>query len=139
MKTAAESGPKWSERTSSAGELYLAGAEKTGKDQAALAIAAIPRMKAALLQAIDSGRVAKNLQKSGKQGWLAGIKDKGKDRFASGVTLPSAQAEYVAGSARFDTARLASANMPTGDKGSQTNINKVGVIVAALRKVKLGL
>ena len=78
LKTAAQSSKKWSERTGSAGELYLEGAESTDKDQSALAIAAIPRMKTALMAAIDAGRVAKGLRDAGKTGWLNGIKQKGK-------------------------------------------------------------
>ena len=137
MKTAADSAKKFVERAGSAAGLYFEGARDTSKDQSALAVAAIPRMKTELLKAIDTGRVAKGLQASGKQGWFKGVEEKGKDRYEPGIRFSGAK--YATNSGKFDSARGAAANMPTGDKGSATNLAKVSAVVAALPKVKLGV
>lgn len=76
---------KWKANTSAASAEYVAGAESTDKDPTQLAIAAIPYMRARVIEAIDSGRVANGLRRAGKQGWLAGITGKGRANFESGV------------------------------------------------------
>lgn len=136
MKSAQSVGQKFVERAGAASGDYVKGARETSKDQAALAIAAVPRMKLALNKAIDSGRVAKGLQKSGKGGWLSGVTSKGEERFGPGVAV--SMGKYVQNSAPYDSARNASASMPRGEKGSATNIAKVSAVVAALRTVKTG-
>ena len=136
MKTAQSVAQKYVDRASAATEDYFKGARDTTKDQSALAISAIPRMKTGWNKAVDSGRVAKKLQASGKAGWLAGVEKKGKDRYGPGVLV--SMAKYATESARFDTARNAAANMPTGDKGSATNLAKVAAVVNALRLAKTG-
>lgn len=136
MKSAQSVGQKFVERAANASGDYLKGAQETSKDQSSLAVAAIPRMKTALNKAIDSGRVAKGLQASGKSGWLKGIVDKGQERFAGGVS--ASLGKYVTNSGRYDSARNASASMPKGDKGSATNLAKVAAVVNALRVAKTG-
>ena len=76
---------KWKTRTTDASALYVAGAEATDKDPTQLAIAAIPYMRSRIIDAIDSGRVANGLRRSGKAGWLAGVTGKGRANFESGV------------------------------------------------------
>lgn len=138
MKSASESANKWGERASGASNDYVSGAENTSKDQASLAKASIPFMKIALNKAIDSGRVAKGLDKSGKAGWLAGIKEKGGNRYSEGVNTTTAKSKYATESGKYDSARGSASNMPRGEKGSATNLAKVTKVVTELRKVKVG-
>lgn len=136
MKSAQSVSQKFVERAGAASGDYLKGAKDTTKDPIALAVAAIPRLKIALLKAIDSGRMARNMQAAGKSGWLAGIIKKGEERFGSGVAASAAK--YATNSGKFDSARGAADSMPTGDKGSATNLAKVGAVVNALRAAKVG-
>lgn len=76
---------KWKTRTVAASGDYVTGAEQTTKDPTALAIAAIPRMRANIISAIDNGVVANGLRRAGKQGWLTGIQTKGAQAFTNGV------------------------------------------------------
>lgn len=85
LPTAQEVAAKWAQRTGAAAQDYVAGAERTDKDPTALAINAIPRMRARVLEAIDSGKVAAGLRRAGKNGWLDGIRTKGAANFSSGV------------------------------------------------------
>jgi len=138
MKSASSVSAKWGNRASGASQDYVDGAKNTTKDQSALAVAAIPIMKIAINKAIDSGRVASGLQKSGKQGWANGIATKGAGRYSEGVSGATAQAKYATNSGAFDAARNASASMPRGEKGSSTNLDKVRAVVNALHKQKVG-
>ena len=138
MKTASQVSAKWGARASGASSDYVAGAQGTNKDQAALAKAAIPIMKTAINKAIDSGRVARGLDASGKGGWLNGITSKGGGRYSEGVSSASAQSKYSTNSGRYDGARNAAAGLPRGEKGSTINLNRVATVVNALRKEKVG-
>ncbi len=135
-KTAQSVMQKFIERAGAASADYVKGSRETTKDQSQRAIAAIPQMKLAINEAIDKGRVAKGLTKSGKQGWLKGIVEKGEARFGPGVAVSGAK--YVTESSRYDSARMASDAMPRGAKGSSTNLAKVTAVVNALRAVKVG-
>lgn len=133
-KTAQQASQKFVERASGAAGDYVAGAEQTSKDQAAAAIAAAPIYAAALQASIAKGSYAKGLGKSGKAGWLAGVKSKGGERFAGGVA--NSASKYATNSAPFDGARNAAASLPRGLKGSETNLARVKAVVSALRAVK---
>ena len=137
MKSASQSAQKFVERASAATGDYISGAEQTSKDQSALAISAIPRMKAELIAAIDSGRVAKGLSESGKAGWLKGIREKGAERIASGVSASAGK--YATNSGKYDSARTTADNMPKGLKGSETNWARSKSVGMALRKIKTGM
>lgn len=76
---------KWKANTSASADRYVQGANDTQIDPTAAAIAAIPRMRSAVLEAIDNGRVANGLRRSGRQGWLDGVTGKGRANFQSGV------------------------------------------------------
>jgi hypothetical protein len=136
MKTAQQSAQKFVERASGAAGDFVAGAQGTSKDQAALAAAAAPIYQQALQASFTRNAFAKGLQKSGKQGWLAGIVAKGGERFAGGVSASSGK--YAMNSARFDGARGAASSLPRGMKGSEANIGRVKAVVTALRAAKVG-
>lgn len=76
---------KWATRTSAASQDYVDGVTNTEKDPTALAIAAIPRMRARVIDAIDSGKVAAGLRRVGKGGWIAAVQAKGGPAFSAGV------------------------------------------------------
>lgn len=136
MKTAQDSAAKFVERASAASGDYVKGVETTSKDQAANAIAAKAIYAAALQASIARGSYEKGLAKSGKAGHIAGVKAKGADRFASGVSVSSAK--YAEGSGKYDQARKAADSMPRGLKGSETNLARVKAVVSSQRAVKVG-
>lgn len=124
------------ERASAASGDYVAGAEQTTKDQAAAAVAAAPIWAQSIQQAITRGAYAKGLTKAGKSGWLQGVRTKGAERFAGGVS--GSAAKYAANSAKYDNARKAADALPRGLKGSEANLARVKAVVTALRAAKTG-
>jgi len=134
MKTAQQSVQKYVERAGAAVGDYVSGAANTTKDQAQRAIAAKAIYQAELTASFARDSYAKGLAKSGKAGWNAGVAGKGAERFGPGVA--HAGPKYGTESAKFDGARGASEGMPTGLKGSATNLAKVAKVVAALIAVK---
>src|SRR3990167_169992 len=136
MKSAQASAMKFLEMASAASGDYVKGAQETGKDQSARAIAAKAIYQQALTASFGRGSFEKGLQKSGKAGWLRGITDKGGNRFGEGVAASSQK--YATESGKFDAARSASDSMPRGLKGSSTNLAKVTAVVNALRMAKVG-
>lgn len=135
-KSASQSAQKYADRAGAAAGDYVAGAESTTKDQAAAAIAAFEITKQATMAALNEGRQVRGLQKSGKSGWLAGVKAKGGSRYGEGVSV--AAPKYATESARFDSARGAAASIPRGIKGSPQNLQRVAAVVAAQIKTKTG-
>ncbi len=136
MKTAQSVGQKFVDRAGAAVEDYRKNAAETVKDPTALAAAAATRAASEIAKAFSSGRWAKNLQAAGKGKWLKGVTGKGANRFAEGVA--DSLSSYVTNSGKYDSARNASAGMPTGEKGSATNLAKVGKVVTTLRAQKVG-
>jgi hypothetical protein len=134
-KTASQVAQKFVERASAASSDYVSGAESTSKDQAANAIAASGNYASQVQAAITRGAYAKGLSRSGKQGWLAGIKAKGGERFAGGVSASASK--YATNSAKYDSARNAAASLPRGTKGSEQNLARVKAVVTAQRQVKI--
>jgi len=136
MKTASQSGTKWQEKASGASQYYLTGSQGTTKDQAALAIASKGNWQAGLQAAFSLGSFEKGLGRSGKQGWLNGVTQKGAANYGTGVSAPAAVSKYESNSGRYDAARRAAESVAKGPKG--TNIARVTAVVAALRAVKTG-
>ena len=134
MKTAGQVAQKYADRASAASGDYVEGARSTTKDQSAAAIAAAAIYAQATQAAIQEGRFAKGLQKSGKSKWLAGVTEKGGNRYGEGVS--GASPEYATASARFDGARGAASSMPRGIKGSAQNLQRVSAVVNALIAAK---
>lgn len=136
MKSAAQAAQKFVERAGAASGDYVEGAQRTGKDQAAAAIAAAPNYAAGVQAAISRGAYAKGLQTSGKAGWLKGITEKGANRFAEGVA--SGSGKYATNSGKYDSARGAADSLPRGPKGSEQNFARAKAVGMALRKQKVG-
>ena len=134
MRTAQESAAKYSTRAANASGDYKAGVLSTSKDQNARAIASAEIHKQATIEALNRGAYAAGLKKSSTQAYKDGVTKKGESRFAEGVRLSADK--YATGSAPFDAARNAAANIPRGLKGSQTNLARVTAVVNALRTQK---
>lgn len=135
-KSASSVAEKYASRAGAASGDYVAGAESTTKDQAASAIAAKAVYQQALTASFQRGAYEKGLQKSGKSGWVAGVRAKGADRFASGVAASAGK--YATESGKYDGARGAAGSLPRGLKGSETNLARVKAVVTALRTAKVG-
>ena len=136
MKTASQSAGKYVERAGAASGDYVSGAESTNKDQSAAAIAGAANYAAGVSAAITAGRYQKGLGKSGKAGWLKGVKEKGANRYAEGVA--SGANKYAVNSGQYDSARGAASSMPRGPKGSEANFSRAKAVGMALRKQKIG-
>ncbi|MBU6430905.1 MAG: hypothetical protein KGJ58_01665 [Patescibacteria group bacterium] len=136
MKTAQQVAEKFASRASAAAGDYVNGAMATTKDQAAAAIAAKEIYKQALTASFGRDSYAKGLQKSGKAGWQNGVKTKGSERFATGVS--ESATKYATNSGKYDSARAAASSLPRGLKGSETNLARVKAVVVALRTAKVG-
>lgn len=134
-KSASQVAQKFVERASAASSDYVSGAESTTKDQAAAAIAAKGNYASQVQAAITRDAYAKGLGRSGKQGWLAGIKAKGGERFAGGVSASASK--YATNSAKYDSARNAASSLPRGPKGSEQNLARVKAVVTSQRQVKI--
>jgi len=75
--------------------------------------------------------------KSGKAGWLKGVKkEKGANRFAEGVA--SGATKYATNSGKYDSARTAADSLPRGPKGSEANFARSKAVGQALRRMKVG-
>jgi hypothetical protein len=87
---------KWKTNTAGAAQRWAQNAEQTPVDPTAMAIQAIPYMQARFNDAVNSGRVANGLRRSGKTGWLNGIQSAvASGKFAAGVQ--GADAKFTAG------------------------------------------
>ena len=138
MKTASQSVQKWQNRAGAAVSDYEAGATSTTKDQAALAASAKVSWFQGITQANSKDLFAKGLQRSGKQGWLDGIREKGVNNFSTGVSAPKSANKYVENSGRFDSARAAVAGTQKGPRGSEGNYARSATVAKALRLAKVG-
>ena len=138
MKSANESVSKWQNRAGSASQDYAEGARTTDKDQAVRAIAAKGVYQQALTESFSRDAYAKGLGRSGKQGWLSGVEQKGAQNFSTGVSANIARDKYVANSSKYDSARKASDSLPRGARGSAQNLLRVTAVANALRAVKVG-
>jgi hypothetical protein len=98
LPSAQQVAAKWAQRAGAAAQDFVTGAQQTDKDPTALAIAAIPRMRAQVIAAIDTGKVAAGLRRSGKQGWLDGITGKGAANYSAGVSAAQGKVEAAFGS-----------------------------------------
>lgn len=136
IKSASVSAKKFVDRASVSSGDYLDGVRGTDKDQAALAVAAAPIYKQAVIKAANEGRYEKGVQKAGRQAYIDGVTKKGEARFAEGVAASAAK--YAANSSEYDSARSAADNMPRGVKGSAENLARVATVVKALRAKKVG-
>lgn len=136
MKSAAQSAEKFVRNAGNATQDYSDGAQQTTKDQSAAAIAAKGSYASGVQKAISRGAYEKGLQRSGKQGWLKGVTEKGANRFAEGVA--SSRDKYATESGKYDGARGAAASLPRGSRGSAENYNRSAAVGKALNAQRVG-
>ena len=138
MKSANEAVSKWQNRAGAASGDYAEGARTTDKDQATRAIAAKAVYQQALNESFGRDAYAKGLARSGKQGWLQGIEQKGAQNFSTGVSADVSPNKYLQNSSKYDSARKAADSLPRQGRGSAANLARVAAVANALRAVKVG-
>ena len=82
---AATAGQRWVAGAQAATQKYVDGVRSTPIDPTQRAIAAIDALQANFLQAVQSGRWARNLAAKGKAGWQAAVEAKSAN-YGTGVT-----------------------------------------------------
>lgn len=85
MKTPQQGQAKYQASATTAQSSWLAGIQSTQKDQAALAVAAIPRMVQAFNDAANSGRIAAGLTRRGTPYWKSQSEAK-QSSYGQGIT-----------------------------------------------------
>lgn len=138
MKSASVASVKWGARAAAASGDYLDGAKATDKDQAARAIAAKEVYKQALTASFGRDSYAKGLAKSGKQGWMNGVEQKGAANYGTGVSAPAALSKYASESGKYDSARRAADGLARGPRGAAANLARVAAVANAQHAVKVG-
>lgn len=136
-KSASEVAGKWQNRAGAAAQDYVDGAEKTDKDQASRAIAAKGVYQQALTESFGRGAYEKGLSKSGKVGWLEGVRQKGQNNYGTGVSATGSLNKYATNSGRYDSARKAADALAKGPRGSAGNLLRVAAVANAQRAVKV--
>ncbi len=137
MKTATTAVTKWQSRAAGASADYAEGARTTDKDQAQRAIAAKAIYQQGLTESFGRDAYAKGLARSGKQGWLQGVEQKGASNYSTGVSAEVARSKYVTNSSKYDSARKAADTIARGPRGSAANLSRVNAVVTALRAAKV--
>jgi len=127
---------KWSSRAQAAGPDYTAGVKTTQKDWAGLTAAASDSWGAGVQEAIGNGRFAKGVAAAGTAKWQAAASTKGAQRYPQGVSV--AQPAFVNGFAPYLAVIQNVTLPPRSPRGSPNNIQRVGVITAALHAKKVG-
>lgn len=83
--TPREAAEKWQRRTKAATQDVAAGVDRVTVNPADKAIAALDKMRARLIEALDSGKVEAGLSRVSLEDWKRSMKDIGVARIASGV------------------------------------------------------
>jgi len=125
---------KWARRAAGASQDYAEGAATTSKSQTANALAARPLWTAQMASPATSERWARALQRAGDDTWRTGVREKGAQRFGSGVA--AGQPKYNARIGKILSAIGAVDLPPRGQPGSEGNFGRSRAIGAALNKLK---
>lgn len=126
---------KWSTRAQGAVNDYAAGAASPKQSQSASAVAAAPLWQQAVASSAALAAFTSGLNKAGDQGWLAGVNNKGKQRYAGGIT--AGMQKFTTNITPFLQAIAGVTLPPKGLRGSAQNIQRVATIAAALHTLKL--
>jgi hypothetical protein len=95
--TGAEMASKWGTRLVNAQGDMITGVERMTVSPTEEAAKAIPKMKAAIIRAIDSGKVERGLRAVSKEDWINKYKELVPQRLASGVEAAKEKAAAVFG------------------------------------------
>lgn len=133
MKTAQVAAANWSGASGRASTAYTEGVQSTTKDQAALAVAAIPRMVAGFNQAATNGSIAAGLQRGGTAYWKSQTQAK-VSNYTNGYSAGANN--YAAAAAKFLPAinNIVAQLPPRGDINQ--NIERVRTLALGLHSLK---
>lgn len=135
IRSSASIASKWAAVTPGRSGEYESGVQQPRKDWAKQTAAASDAYKAGVTQAIAKDSFAKGVNKAGTSTWQEGSLQKGVTRWGPGVAL--AQEKYQNGFAPFRDAIERTTLPARGARGDPRNLQRVAVIVEALRKTKL--
>lgn len=133
MKTAATAASNWTAASGRASTAYTDGVQSTTKDQAALAVAAIPRMVSGFNQAAANGTIAQGLMRGGTAYW----KSQTQAKVANYTNGYSAGANnYAAAASKFLPAiqNIVQQLPPRGDINQ--NLQRVSALALGLHALK---
>jgi hypothetical protein len=126
---------KWTEVTPGRASYYEAGASGKGGAWEAGAKAAEPNWKTGVAAASAAGSFGKGVGRAGASKYDAGIRDKGVARWPQGVSVGGPN--YGKGFGAYHGALSALTLPPKGPKGDPKNLERVRVIMTALRAKKV--
>jgi hypothetical protein len=125
---------KWVRRAGSSSQDYTDGAATTSKSQSANARAAKQLWVQQMTATTTHDRWARGLERSGDDGWRAGVREKGAARYGAGVA--TSEAKFGSRITRI-LSTIASAEIPPrGLPGSDGNFQRSRIIGQQLNKAK---
>lgn len=133
MKTAQTAAANWTGSAPRATQAWTEGIQTTTKDQAGLAVAAIPRMVAGFNDAANSGRIAAGLQRGGTAYWKSQSVAKSG---AYSLGIQNGGANYAAAAQKFmpAIANIVSGLPPRGD--IMQNLQRVQALALGLHQLR---
>ncbi len=132
-KSAQTAASNWTASASRAQAAWSEGIQSTNKDQAALAVAAIPRMVQGFNDAANSGRIAQGLQRGGTPYWKSQSVAKAG---AYSLGIQNGGNNYSAAAAKFIPAinNIVQSLPPRGD--IMQNLQRVQALALGLHQLK---
>lgn len=133
---ASEFAEKWSRRLKASLEDIRRGVERLDKSPTELAVKKKEKMKQKLIEAIDSGRWERGLQKVTLEDWKRAMLNKGLTRISAGVdeATPKMQAFGQALLSHIDAGLKQIENMP--DLTLEDSINRMVTFIRHMSKFK---
>lgn len=135
-KTPKQIAEKYARRGSEALPDYLAGIDNVTENPMEKAIAKLPKAKQNYIAAIDSGKMQRGLERVTMADWKAITKQKGEERYVSGViaAAPKVEAFMTELLPHIDEGKTLIAKMP--DTTLQQNIARVSIFLTHMSKFK---
>lgn len=135
IRASSQIASKWASVTPGRSGEYEDGIKSPRRDWAKATGAANEAYKAGVTQAIGKDSFAKGVARAGTSAWQEGSLQKGVTRWGPGVSL--AQEKYQRGFEPYRDAIERTTLPARGARGDPRNLQRVAVIVDALRKAKL--
>jgi len=135
VKSAAEAAEKWARVTPQRAADYEQGV-RTAEDWASRTAAQESAYEQGVTAAIARKAFSKGVRAKGTAGWQAATLAKGPSRFASGIQ--AGKDNYAQGMERPLQVLSSLSLPPRGPRGDPKNLERVRVVMEALRKAKTG-
>ena len=138
-KRAADVAEKWGRRLKAAGADIKAGVDATTENPATAAIAALDKMLARFIEAMNSGKTERGLQRVTLESWKKSMNEVGIGRIASGVDAKGNKkmADFMTEFLPFlESVQGQLANMP--DTTFEDSVNRMVAQVRATHEFKRG-